>query len=152
MDYREELELIRSENDGILRPADVVEYARDPQTALHERFEWNDTKAAEQYRLWQARELIRVVVKTEPTKNDATRVYVSLTDDRRNDGGGYRTLDDVMRSHTMRQALLKQAYADMVRFETTYRQLSELASVMAAMRCARQQHAPTRQGVAGLAG
>lgn len=138
MDYAKELEHIRQTNGGILRATDVVAFARDPETVLHSRFEWDDTKAAEQHRLWQARELIRVVVKTQPTTEDATRVYVSLSDDRRNDGGGYRTLDDVMRSQTMREALLKQAHADMVRFETTYRQLSELASVMAAMRCARQ--------------
>ena len=152
MDYKTELEQIRSEHGGVLRAADVVEYARDPETALHQRFEWNDTKAAEQYRLWQARELIRVVVQTRPANDAATRVYVSLADDRRNDGGGYRTLDEVMRSKTMREALLKQAHADMVRFETTYRQLSELASVIAAMRSARKQHAPSRQGVAAQAG
>ena len=54
--------------------------------------------------------------------------------------------------HDGQEALLKQAHADMVRFETTYRQLSELASVIAAMRSARKQHAPSRQGVAGQAG
>jgi len=148
MDYREELEQIRSEHGGVLRAADVVEYARDPETALHQRFEWDDTKAAEQHRLWQARELIRVVVHTQPASEMPTRVYVSLNDDRRTDGGGYRTLDDVMRSATMREALLKQAHADMVRFEATYRQLSELASVISAMRSALQQNAPSRQGVA----
>lgn len=144
MDYKAELERIRATNGGVLRAADVVGYARNPDTALHSRFEWDDSKAAEQYRLWQARELIRIVVQTTPAKSAPTRVYVSLNDDRRNDGGGYRTLDDVMRSKTMREALLKQAHADMVRFETTYRHLSELASVMAAMRCARRQHAPAR--------
>lgn len=144
MNCREELEHIRLTHDGVLRAADVLEYARDPEAALHQRFEWDDTKAAEQHRLWQARELIRVVVRTQPAGDASARVYVSLADDRRNDGGGYRTLDDVMRSKTMREALLKQAYADMVRFETTYRQLTELASVISAMRSARQQNAPSR--------
>jgi len=143
MDYREELEQIRLTHSGVLRAADVVKYARDPEAALHQRFEWNDTKAAEQHRLWQARELIRVVVQARPANDASTRVYVSLADDRRNDGGGYRTLDEVMRSKTMRDALLKQARADMVRFETTYRQLSELASVISAMRSARK-NAPSR--------
>jgi len=142
MNYREELEQIRLQHDGVLRAGDVIEYARDPETALHQRFEWDDSKAATQHRLWQARELIRVVVKTQPASDTSTRVYVSLTHDRRNDGGGYRTLDEVMRSKTMRKALLKQAHADMVRFEATYRQLSELASVISAMRSARKQHAP----------
>jgi len=143
MDYRDELEQIRLTHDGVLRATDVVEHARNPETALHDRFEWDDTKAAWQHRLWQARELIRVVVQTRPTSDVSTRVYVSLAADRRNDGGGYRTLDEVMRSKTMRDALLKQASADMVRFETTYRQLSELASVISAMRSARKD-APSR--------
>lgn len=145
MDYKEELEHIRMGNGGMLRAADVVAFARDPKTSLHNRFEWDDTKAAQQHRLWQARELIRVVVKTQPIGGDATtRVYVSLDDDRRNDGGGYRTLDDVMRSDVMRQSLLHQAHADMVRFEAKYRQLAELAWVIEAMRSAREAHAPSR--------
>lgn len=151
MDYTQELEHIRQSHGGILRATDVVAFARNPDTALYRRFEWDDTKAAEQYRLWQARELIRVVVQTSPADSTPTRIYVSLTDDRRNDGGGYRTLDDVMRSKAMREALLKQAHADMVRFETKYQHLSELAAVIDAMRCTRNEHAPMRQGVAGPA-
>lgn len=151
MGYVEELEHIRTTHAGVLRAADVVAFARNPDTALHGRFEWDDTKAAEQHRLWQARELIRVVVHTSPANSTRTRIYVSLNDDRRNDGGGYRTLDDVMRSKAMREALLKQAHAEMVRFETKYQHLSELAVVIDAMRCTRNEHAPTRQGVAGPA-
>jgi len=146
MDYKEELEQIRTANDGMLRAADVVEFAKDPETALHERFEWDDSRAAYQHRLWQARELIRVVVHTHPAKEAPTRIYVSLADDRGNDGGGYRTLDDVMQCKTMRGALLKEARADMLRFEAKYRQLSELASVIAAMRSAREQNAPLVAG------
>ena len=140
MDYREELEEIRLTNDGVLCAADVVEYARNPQTSLHNHFEWDDTRAAEQYRLWQARELIRVVVQTRPTSDVPTRVYVSLTDDRHSNGGGYRTLDDVLRSETMRKALLRQAYTDMVRFEIKYRQLLEIAAVIDEMKSVRKQY------------
>lgn len=151
MGYVEELEHIRRANNDILRAADVVTFARNPDTALHGRFEWDDTKAAVQHRLWQARELIRVVVQSHPANSTPTRIYVSLVNDRHSDGGGYRTLDDVMRSKEMREALLKQAHADMVRFETKYQLLSELAAVIDAMRCARDAHAPSRQGVAGQA-
>lgn len=138
-DYRDELKHIQKANRGMLRPSDVVEYARDSRTALHGRFEWEDSKAAAEYRLWQARELIRVVVEVHPASGASTRVYVSLSDDRRNDGGGYRELNEVMRSKTMREALLKQAHADMVRFETKYQQLAELAGVIKAMRSTRSK-------------
>ena len=134
MDYIEELERIRLAHGGILRPADVVEFAKNPNTALHSRFEWDDTEAARQYRLVQARETIRVVVQTTRPTDNATRVYVSLTDDRARDGGGYRTMDDVMRSAAMREALLKQARADMTRFAQKYQQLTELSAVVTEMR------------------
>lgn len=47
------------EKDGRLDPADVVEAARDPASPLHGYFEWDDTEAARQHRLGQARQLIR---------------------------------------------------------------------------------------------
>lgn len=152
MDYKQELELIRKKHDGVLKPADVVDFARNPATALHERFEWNNTKAADEYRLWQARELIRVVVKVADDKETIPlRLYCSLSEDRQNDGGGYRLVADVMRSAQMRASLLRQAEQDMVRFQHKYHQLQELASVIQAMRNAQAQTkkpTPSRRGVA----
>jgi hypothetical protein len=46
---------------GRLSPALVVEAARNPEDPLHSRLEWDDTVAAEKYRLEQAHELIRSV-------------------------------------------------------------------------------------------
>lgn len=55
------LEQIAAANGGTLRPADVVNAARDPAHPLHERFQWDDAKAAEAHRLDQARSLIKSV-------------------------------------------------------------------------------------------
>jgi hypothetical protein len=49
------------ERENRLLPADVVEKARDPDSPLHSHFEWDNTAAAEKYRLVQARTLIRTV-------------------------------------------------------------------------------------------
>lgn len=54
------LQAIRDER-GALTPALVVEAARDPEHPLHSRFEWDDTAAAEKWRLEQASQLLRVV-------------------------------------------------------------------------------------------
>ena len=52
----DELELIQAMDPaGLLDPRRVVDYARDPDTALHSKFEWDDSLAAEQRRLRQAR-------------------------------------------------------------------------------------------------
>lgn len=55
---------------GRLTPDAVVEDARDPQSPLHDLFEWDDAKAAYQHRLDQARAIItsvRVVQKVDST-------------------------------------------------------------------------------------
>jgi ribosomal protein L12E/L44/L45/RPP1/RPP2 len=54
--------------DGHLEPAALVKDAREAGSPLHDDFEWDNTKAAEGYRLDQARSLIRqvrVIVTTE---------------------------------------------------------------------------------------
>lgn len=56
----EELEAIRAKY-GKLCPEDVVKSSRPKSAPLHDLFEWNDTKAAEGYRLSQARTIIRSV-------------------------------------------------------------------------------------------
>lgn len=53
--------------NGRLTPDDVVADAQNPDSPLHELFQWDDAKAAHQHRLDQARQLIttiRVVTKT----------------------------------------------------------------------------------------
>ena len=49
---REELDRIKKSNEeGLLKAEEVVEFARNPTTALHDRFTWDDSAAARQYRL-----------------------------------------------------------------------------------------------------
>jgi hypothetical protein len=58
---RTTLESVRMANGGKLRPADVVASSQPEDAALHPCFTWDDAVAAEQHRLWEARELIREV-------------------------------------------------------------------------------------------
>src|SRR5437773_5081929 len=86
-----ELEEIQEEG-GILRPADVVEFARDPSTALHSWKgwkDWNAEQAAESYWIDRARDLIRamVTVKTINNQEQKIRAFVSILDDRKMEGG-----------------------------------------------------------------
>ncbi|MGE5562892.1 MAG: hypothetical protein ACM3ZV_06220, partial [Bacillota bacterium] len=86
-----------------------------------------------QYRLWQAREIIRVRVTMEPRINAETRAYVSLYSDRKQPGGGYRAIADVLSDEERREELLQQALRDMEAFKHKYIQLKRLAPVFAAM-------------------
>jgi len=67
--------------EGYLTPQVIVDDARPADSQLHDRFEWDDAVAAEQYRLSQARELVRSVRITfvEPSGTiERTRAFVSI--------------------------------------------------------------------------
>ena len=74
---KRELETIRSAHGGILLVEDVVEFAKDDQSALHAKFNWDDTHAAHQFRLSQARKIIRVHVVVLSPSQSSVRAYVS---------------------------------------------------------------------------
>lgn len=124
MTIKKELELIRKENGGILKPNDVVTFAEDPKTALHKRFEWDDNKAAHEYRLEQARYIIRVAVIVNPSTGENIRTYVSLRNDRDN-GDSYRTMVDVLNDKKLFNMMLEDALTDLHTFENKYDSLKE---------------------------
>ena len=127
-----ELEYLVERNGGTITPQIVVEAARKEKSVLRSYFDWNDTTAAFQYRLEQARKLIRTWVCILPQKPQRPmRVMVSLSEDRGEDG--YRRLADVMGDVELREKLLIEAKRDMSYFRRKYAMLSELAEVFAAM-------------------
>ena len=132
--WRDELDLIAKRHGGKLRPEDVVEFARDPSTALHVKFTWDDTEAARQHRLWQARSLISIVVTTLPGQTKEFRAFVSMQDDRKERGGGYRFTIAVLSDKEKRAKLLAEALADFDRWKEKYETLEELGEVFAARR------------------
>lgn len=135
-----ELKRLADENRGLLLPEAVVEAARDEDSPLHSRFEWDDSKAAEAHRLWQARQLIRVTVNIIGGAEEAEeRVWVSLKSDRYGETGGYRSLVKVMTDAEMRVQLLAQALDEMELFRAKYQRLKELAEVFQAMKKVRRK-------------
>lgn len=126
-------ELARLQRDGVIRPVDVVEVARDESSPLHGCFQWDDSEAAHQYRLVQARNLLRVYVNVEDRKSDPVQAFVSLTSDRVKPGGGYRVLTDVMNDDAMREQLLQDAFVQFRNMRRKYQHLQKLAKVWAAV-------------------
>ena len=124
-----ELEQIKGRSGGILKPEDVVEFASDPATALHDWFTWDDSEAAAKYRLEEARRVIRVCVVVlenpagEPQK---VRAHVSLPEDRKLPGGGYRSIQQVMGHEDYRRQMLAEAVREFVRVRDKHRSLREL--------------------------
>lgn len=136
----EELQRICRENDGLLQPRDVVEEARKENSPLHSKFDWDDGKAAENWRLQQARYLIthvHVEIEGPDNKKRASDVFVSLSTDRRK--GGYRLMQEVLVKRETRNQLIRDAITDMQSFETRYRTVRELVSVFSSMRKVREK-------------
>jgi hypothetical protein len=145
----EELAIIQELNGGLINPIQVVEYARNPNTLLHKKFEWEDSVAAEKYRVWQARKIISlelIVIKEDINgKMQAftdvheeggriVRAFISLADDRRSeDERGYRSVIDVMSDEQLREKMLEEARNDMRLFRRKYESLSALSKVFEAM-------------------
>lgn len=129
-----ELKRIATANDGILVAEHVVEAAKRAASPLHNMFDWDDSEAANKWRIHQARQLIRVTVEYIGKGEDKIpmRVFVSLTDDRVE--GGYRVTAQVLSDAAKRKQMLDDAIEEMNRFRRKYAALKELAEVFEAMR------------------
>lgn len=130
-----ELQDIRKQGNGVITAEAVVEYAKDPATALHSRFNWDDTEAARLYRIHQARQVIRVHVYT-PEQSDVTvRAFYSLEGERgqKGSGGGYRHIEDILSDPARYNMLLEQAIRDATVFQQKYMRLTELRPIMDAI-------------------
>jgi hypothetical protein len=123
------LELLRQQAKGELTPKDVVDDARNHNSPLHSFFEWNDGDAAEQWRLQQARGLIRSVVAiyvddTQPAVR--TRAYVHINEP---EAPHYRDASHAMTQKKTRDMVLQRAWRELQAWRKRYQDLKELAGV-----------------------
>lgn len=133
VDYeRVKLELAECEFEGTIKPADVLDKARDPATALHACFEWDDSRAADAHRMEQARRLIRVYVVSDPGNSEPHRAFVALRADRKT-GGGYRTTASVMSDAELTRHLMREALGDLKAAKERYKRLQQLQRVFDAI-------------------
>lgn len=120
--------------DGKLHPEDVIEHARVPTSPLHSFFTWDDRKAAQRWRLEEARGLIRrysIVVQQQPIVT--TRAFVSLKSARLH-GGGYTPIQQILSDRDLYQEMLRNALEELGNVERKYGHLRELQPVFAAAR------------------
>lgn len=129
----EELERIRTVNNGRLAQETVVEEARDKKSPLHPAFEWNDKQAAHQYRLSQAGYVIRMLSvsyvegdkKTEPI-----RAFVNVS---RDEDRSYTSIAHAMSDDELREQVIAKAYKELNDWKARYEDLLEFASVFTAI-------------------
>lgn len=115
------------------KPQELVDYARNnPNSELHKCFEWNDTIAAEKYRVNQAREVIRYLRITVPTENGKTektaiRMFVSTN----NHDNNYKATEIVFQNKSEYDKLLAEAMSELQAFKRKYKGIKELGKILA---------------------
>jgi hypothetical protein len=141
--------------DGLIRCEDVVSAAKPKRSPLHGYFTWDDGHAAEQFRLWEARQLLSIYVEIQPATGKPMRIMVSLSRDRVNRGGGYRKLADVMSEDDLRTEFLMQLFEEVERLRQKYGQYKEAAAIFVEADKAKRkfEHAqkPAMHRVTGIA-
>jgi len=117
---------------GGASPEKIVEDARDPKSPLHAEFEWDDTLAAHEYRLEQARYVVRAV-EAEWTYEETkvrTSAYVAVAQGSKTP---YRETRRVLTNAEEREKWKAQALADLRAWRTKYNHIKELVDVYAAV-------------------
>ena len=121
----------RLDRKGDLTPQALVKEARKEKSPLHPLFEWDDATAAQKYREVQAGYIIRSI-EVVATGGEQVRAFVSVTVE----GGGkvYTDVEAALSEEPTRDEVLQTALAELRAFERKYKDLAELAGVIAAIR------------------
>lgn len=125
----EELERIRTWHNGRLEAVAVVEASRDPGAPLHTAFEWDNAKAADQWRLDQAGTMIRhiaVVIEKPDGEQGSIRAFVSV---RRDEDRSYTSVAHALSDDELRAQVLQQAWRELEAWRHRYAELVELGKV-----------------------
>jgi hypothetical protein len=126
-DIGSELERLR-ESNGTLTAEIVLEAATDPESPLHAGFEWDDSAAAHQHRLQQARRLIvSVRILNSPTTVLAP-AFVSVRTPGR--GREYIPLSQAMTDIDLRTRVLDEARQAIESLERRYRGFEEASDIL----------------------
>ena len=114
---------------GKFTPMEVLEKAKDETTELHKCFEWNDSIAAEKYRLEQAKNIIRMLVYEKETKEQPVVRYYAKTETKH----VYQPTKQFLVQEDEYQGLLRRALAELEAFKNKYHTLTELENIFEAM-------------------
>lgn len=119
------------ESLGDCKPEEIVEFAENKRTELHKCFEWDDTKAAQRWRVQQARIVcnsLTVIVEEDVDEPISYRLIEHDSEEQ-----VYRPITVIARNEDQYSRLLNRARQEMAQFKKRYASLKELASVIDAI-------------------
>lgn len=121
------------DRDGVVTAETFLEESRPEDSPTHKCFDWNDTEAAERWRLFQAGQVIRDVIVTIVDSNNETiktPMFVN-TNTRAIQKGRYVSTEVALIDTVMRETVLDNAKAELKSFKNKYAKLKELSGVFA---------------------
>ena len=129
-----EMERIEA-RDGQVTSKSLLDAGRPEESALHSLFEWDDSKAAELYRLRQATEVIthiNIVIDEKP--NTPYRAYVNIQESSgQTERGRFINVRSAMENEETRRIVLNMAISEAKRFSQKYANYKELSEVFEAI-------------------
>lgn len=125
----EHIELLRKQHQNELTPQDILDDAKNDNSPLHSFFEWSDTEAAHQYRLQQARGLIRAVVAVYVSDEKPAvrqKAYVHIPEPT---APHYRETSHAMSQAKTRKLVLERAWREFQQWRRRYQDMKEFADL-----------------------
>lgn len=128
------LEKIRNKNGGRITPHAVVNDARPEDSPLHPAFEWDDTRAAEEHRLEQARCLIRsvTVIYDEKADKSPVRAFVNVVQGSDTDAT-YTSMAHALSVPELREQVIRRALSEIKSWRQRYEDYKELGTIFDAI-------------------
>ena len=115
------------EQRGALTAKNILDESRPTEAPLHNEFEWDDVKAAEEYRLQQARHIINCLLIEDDSQQETVRAFFNLAES----APEYRSIRTIMADETQSEALLQVAIQELQAFERKYAQISKFKALFA---------------------
>lgn len=129
-----EMERIEA-RDGQVTSKSLLDAGRPEESVLHSLFEWDDSKAAELYRLRQATDVIthiHIVIEEKP--ETPYRAYVNIQESNgQTEQGRFINVRSAMENEETRRIVLNTAISEMKRFSQKYANYKELSEVFEAI-------------------
>ena len=115
---------------------ELLDASRDENAPLHSCFEWDDSIAAEKYRLWQARHIIssleiEIVKDNQPAFK--TRLFLNVSIVAPKKQGEFVGVDVVLSNKDYRDRVLDNALLELRAFQRKYAAYEELMGVCKAI-------------------
>ena len=123
---RDHLQAIRDEH-GALTPRLVVDTAADPDHPLHSRFDWDDSTAADKWRIEQAGQLLRITYRPDPTKPVELRFFAAVRGEN-TPTADYVPTAEALADEFTAELLLRQMKRDWQTFKRRYDHMAAFAA------------------------